>query len=642
MTAKELIKDQRGGVMLIGLFMALSLIGALWFLIGIGDAIVFRDHMQEVADSVAFSSAAVHARGMNMIAALNLILFAMISLYLILALIDLISVAVAAALTVCSLAPTPAAPVCAGPAGIARGVHTFTHTIWELYCAPAQLFLSLSSMVQSAVGLLAPWGGLLSGIDSAHAYDQEGIALSPSMIPGAAISSGGLNPLGGGPFRTARKAAKSGKDPKFSFRGIDARLGLPVVNQELREGCGHPARFAVEFAYQKLAEIPGLGPILNFGVGPINVGRIIRNAIEDIAATTAMVTLCPSIVHDPLEIAALKPPKGKKEVPAPPNPLELASGKLFPALTAGSTPKALPGVPQLKAIGPGTSASINFLIPTELFADLSPAELAKLQDRLAKVEALAKGGATQGERDAAAARAAALRAKIAANGGTPKPPVTNPNGPKELPPGKTPKELPPGKTPKDAEEPPPILYDPMNPSGWIDWDRPGQKKTFLFGTNGSDWLQVWGFVVKPEFKTAVGAKGDTSENKMTLAESRGVGELGVTQPTVDNKYSAQAEFYFDCNGAWNSFDCNGENYWELARSLYSIRWRARLRRVRPIDVAGMLNEWVGSLFLSANVKNWLVGSGRGGLFKRIGVNAFTQVISPFYPRSAQLDSANYH
>ena len=42
--------DTRGAVMMTGVFLAAVLIGALWFVIGIGDAIIFRDRMQEAAD----------------------------------------------------------------------------------------------------------------------------------------------------------------------------------------------------------------------------------------------------------------------------------------------------------------------------------------------------------------------------------------------------------------------------------------------------------------------------------------------------------------------------------------------------------------------------------------------------------------
>ena len=70
--ARELHKDQRGAIMLMGLCMSCFLIGGLWFLIGIGDTIVFRDNMQEATDHAAFTSAVLHAKGMNFISACNL------------------------------------------------------------------------------------------------------------------------------------------------------------------------------------------------------------------------------------------------------------------------------------------------------------------------------------------------------------------------------------------------------------------------------------------------------------------------------------------------------------------------------------------------------------------------------------------
>ncbi len=77
----DVVRDQRGAIMILGLFMAISLIGSLWFILGIGRAIFIRDTAIEAADHVAFSAAAVHARGMNFIAALNLVLFALTIVY---------------------------------------------------------------------------------------------------------------------------------------------------------------------------------------------------------------------------------------------------------------------------------------------------------------------------------------------------------------------------------------------------------------------------------------------------------------------------------------------------------------------------------------------------------------------------------
>jgi hypothetical protein len=79
---RNLVADNRGAVMLTGLVMSCVLIGALWFIIGIGDTIVFRDTMQEAADHGAFSAAALNAKGMNFIALLNLVMIAATVIYL--------------------------------------------------------------------------------------------------------------------------------------------------------------------------------------------------------------------------------------------------------------------------------------------------------------------------------------------------------------------------------------------------------------------------------------------------------------------------------------------------------------------------------------------------------------------------------
>lgn len=74
--------------MLTGLFMACFLIGSLWFIIGIGDTIVFRDKMQQAADAGAFSSAALHAKGMNFISLCNLVMLVGTVIHLVLGIIS--------------------------------------------------------------------------------------------------------------------------------------------------------------------------------------------------------------------------------------------------------------------------------------------------------------------------------------------------------------------------------------------------------------------------------------------------------------------------------------------------------------------------------------------------------------------------
>ncbi|HVH42029.1 MAG TPA: hypothetical protein VM925_06785 [Labilithrix sp.] len=74
MPTSDRLGDERGAIMVLGIFMCTCLVGALWYLAGIGDAILLRERAQEAADAVAFSDAALHARGMNLIVLINLVM----------------------------------------------------------------------------------------------------------------------------------------------------------------------------------------------------------------------------------------------------------------------------------------------------------------------------------------------------------------------------------------------------------------------------------------------------------------------------------------------------------------------------------------------------------------------------------------
>lgn len=90
MTTKTILPrkdDNRGAIMVIGIFMACAMIALMWYMIGLGDALIWRDRSQEAADSMAFSSAAIHAHGMNIIAFLNIVMSALVALYMLAAII---------------------------------------------------------------------------------------------------------------------------------------------------------------------------------------------------------------------------------------------------------------------------------------------------------------------------------------------------------------------------------------------------------------------------------------------------------------------------------------------------------------------------------------------------------------------------
>jgi hypothetical protein len=87
---KSLLFDTRGAVLVMGLVMATVLVGLLWHLLGVGDAIVYRERMQEAADSTAFESAVWHARTMNLLVVLNVVMSAILAVLIIWRTIELL------------------------------------------------------------------------------------------------------------------------------------------------------------------------------------------------------------------------------------------------------------------------------------------------------------------------------------------------------------------------------------------------------------------------------------------------------------------------------------------------------------------------------------------------------------------------
>lgn len=72
--SKDLVRDTRGAIMVIGIVFGALLVGSLWHLAAIGDAMAWRERAQDAADAGAFENAVWHARGMNVIVAINIVM----------------------------------------------------------------------------------------------------------------------------------------------------------------------------------------------------------------------------------------------------------------------------------------------------------------------------------------------------------------------------------------------------------------------------------------------------------------------------------------------------------------------------------------------------------------------------------------
>lgn len=87
------VDDQRGAVMVMGVVMAVFLVAMLYHAVGVGEAILQRQRMQDAADAAAFSAAVVHARGMNVIVLINLVMAALLAVVVALKMVETVCAA---------------------------------------------------------------------------------------------------------------------------------------------------------------------------------------------------------------------------------------------------------------------------------------------------------------------------------------------------------------------------------------------------------------------------------------------------------------------------------------------------------------------------------------------------------------------
>jgi hypothetical protein len=82
------VGDDRGAILLIAVFFAVFAVAMLYSLIGTAQAIAFREGLQDHADKAALSSAILHARSMNLIVLLNLVMAGLLTVLVALKLVE--------------------------------------------------------------------------------------------------------------------------------------------------------------------------------------------------------------------------------------------------------------------------------------------------------------------------------------------------------------------------------------------------------------------------------------------------------------------------------------------------------------------------------------------------------------------------
>lgn len=190
--------DERGAIMVLGVFMCACLAGMLWYVIGIGDAVLYRERLQEGADAVAFSAATLDARGMNLIVLINLLMACVLG----------IRVAMKAAQS--------AALVVGGICAIVPGLEEFAPTCFQvanqLQTAIVDTRTAINdtlkglSRAQVGIKMMAPGAALAGSVQVGAKYRprvSEAAAANKNLIQGLPVEEGNLDQL-------CREAGESG------------------------------------------------------------------------------------------------------------------------------------------------------------------------------------------------------------------------------------------------------------------------------------------------------------------------------------------------------------------------------------------------------------------------------------------------
>src|SRR5262245_3545622 len=115
--------DERGAILVLGIMLGAILVGALFYVVGVGHAVVWREAVQDAADATAFDATAWNARGLNVVVAINIfmaIVMAILLAYRLALLFVTILAALAGVACVLSVFVPVLAPACSVAGWIGR------------------------------------------------------------------------------------------------------------------------------------------------------------------------------------------------------------------------------------------------------------------------------------------------------------------------------------------------------------------------------------------------------------------------------------------------------------------------------------------------------------------------------------------
>lgn len=229
-------RHEDGAITVVGLFMACFLTGAVWYVVGIASAVLYRERVQDAADAVAFASAVYHARGMNIIATLNILMSALLGLLVTVRLLRYLNDS--AHVIACGCTPIPfVGPTCL----------TVCRTTY--------------SMKRPLSNLESRLTGLYNRVGPALSKTQVGVARAMPWI--AELKAVGVS-------RNFQPDVRFGVMASFSLVPRQERLGLPVQEGDEAVLCDKVSGGLVDLVFRPIESLPGAGMVRGWLEDPLN------------------------------------------------------------------------------------------------------------------------------------------------------------------------------------------------------------------------------------------------------------------------------------------------------------------------------------------------------------------------------------
>jgi hypothetical protein len=239
--------------------MSAALVGCIWYMFGLGEAMVYRQQLRAAADATAFASAVLDATGMNVISMINIAMAVALSVLLALQIIFLIGIV----LTV--IAALLEVPTLGADTPITLGLVDFDVQMFNIIQKVQEpVFMTIAGLNITAgvEGVLVPWVSMTNARRVPNQYksarEPDGffqpfsLSLIPTRIP--YFFNMGESKLGD-LLQAKVPILKNLKDKGISVNPAKAdagitKYGLPVTDEKYAVLCEHAAHELVqEFEY---------------------------------------------------------------------------------------------------------------------------------------------------------------------------------------------------------------------------------------------------------------------------------------------------------------------------------------------------------------------------------------------------------